>query len=318
MTITLGDIVKLAKAANAVPELRSVVFDGQSAITAAPMEWLAGVPCVQAGLTEPVVVPVEAIQAHLLKSRHLIVMPDHLTNGQGLRTPFNIDPKRSYGRVLDMMPSEPEAEAVDFDLELNALDRVVIASGVKDVRYYLNGVMFDLSNGMLAASDGHRLHCYKNRVPSPYPREATERVEVIFGRAPLKWMLDSADETARVTIWNATRPEVEGRHYLPQAMLRAGDGFVFIRKAIDGRFPDYLRLIPHELSGETAQFNPAYVSDAYAAVCEIADQKHGKVTASLNHNGTGGALMVYERFAAVIMPWLTAETEIDPGLLAPL
>jgi DNA polymerase-3 subunit beta len=203
--------------------------------------------------------------------------------------------------VLDMMPSEPEAESVGFDLELNALDRVVIAAGVKDVRYYLNGVMFDLSDGVLAGSDGHRLHCYKNRVPSLYPRKETERVEVIFGRAPLKWMLDSADETARVTVWNATRPEAGGRHYLPQAMLRAGDGFVFIRKAIDGRFPDWRRFVPSaEKRPVVMTVDPVKLADTVAAMGKLVTLKTLSKMAGVQLDVGRGC--VYGRTADQMMP----------------
>jgi hypothetical protein len=86
--------------------------------------------------------------------------------------------------------------------------------------------------------------------------------------------------------------------------------------AVDGKFPDYARVIPRDLTGKTGQFNPRYVADAYAAVLEL---NNGKACApQLQHNGTGGALMTFERFAAVIMPWRCGEDAIDARLLYPV
>ena len=288
MTITFKDVVKLAKGAHSMPALRSVVFDGKSAMTAAQLDWMVGVPCEQPNLTEPVVVPVDAIQAHLLKSRHLVVMPDHLTNGQGLVTPFNPG-KVDYSEVLHMLPKPPEGEAVTFELELDALDRVLIASGVHDIRYYLNGVLFDLSDGMLVGCDGHRLHTYKNRVPRPYKRKVVdgvpmgELVEVALNRDPLKWIVGSADVAAKVTIWNAKRPKVDGQPVVPQALLQTKDAFVWVRKAIEGKFPDWRRVLPAVVSRPVwATVNPAKLADTVAAMGKVvkleSDGKWGGVT----------------------------------------
>ena len=134
MTISFNDVVKLAKAKNPMPMLRTVIFDGKSALTLAHLDYVVGVPCLQTAITKPVVVPVEAIQMHLAKSRHLIVMPDHLTNGQGLITPFGDKFKDDYQLLIDMIPAPPECDSVSFDLDLFALDRVQIAAGVADIR----------------------------------------------------------------------------------------------------------------------------------------------------------------------------------------
>ena len=251
MSIKFNDVLKLARAAHTMPVLRSVVFDGKSAMTAAPLDWMAGVPCLQPNLTEPVVVPADAITAHLLKSRHLVVMPDHLTNGQGLVTPFDKKPGVDWEQILDMLPKVPQGLAIGFDLELDALDRVLVAAGVHDIRYYLSGILMDLSNGMLVGTDGHRLHAYKNRVPKAYKRKlkggvpVSPVVEVILPRDPLRWMLSSASAAARVSIWDAQRTGKPGQA-APQVLLQAEDGFVWVRKAIEGRFPDYARVIHRE------------------------------------------------------------------------
>lgn len=275
--IDLSSILKLAKQRNATVELRSVIFDGKSAITVNQMDWVAGVPCLQPALSSPVVVPVDALLAHLAKSRHLVVMPDHLTNGQGLVTPFN-KPKRWLDETpLSMLPKLPEGKAVSFDLSLDALDRTVLAAGEHDIRQHLNSVMFDLTRGVMVGTDGHRLHVYRNRVPAVYPfkhikgvRQGVD-VEVIVNREPLRWIVGSATANAKVTIWNAVPKQVKGKPVkLPEVLLQTDDAFVWVRKAIDGKFPDYQRVLP-AVNGcpLSVQLDPVKFADAVAAMGRV-------------------------------------------------
>lgn len=274
MAITFKDVVKLAKGAHSMPALRSVVFDGKSAIVVSELDWVVGVPCPQPAVTSPVVVPVDAILVHLAKSRHLVVTPEHLTNGQGLVTPFNKPAKWDDTDVLRLMPEMPESEAVSFELELDALDRVLIATaGQNDIRYYLRGVLFDLTDGMLVGCDGHRMHTFANRVPEAYPRKVEDgapvgpQVEVIFGSKPLRWIVGSASPAAKVTIWNALR---DGTKPVP-ALLQTLDGFVWVRNAIEGQYPDWRRVLPTiALRPVWATVNPAIMADTMASVGKLA------------------------------------------------
>lgn len=286
MEISFKTLVNLAKPRHSVPCLRSIVFDGKSAMCAAPMDWVAGVPCPQAHITKPVAVPVDAILAHMAKSRHLVVMPDHLSNGQGLTTPFNPG-KVDYSEVLGFLPPMPDADAVTFDLELDALDRVLVAAGEHDIRYYLNGVLLDLSNGALVGTDGHRLHMYRNRVPVAYPlanedgscREGGP-VEVILHRDPLRFMVHSAGQFAKVTVFNPLREKVDNVPTVPGVLLQTEDAFVWVRKVIEGKFPDYARVVPAVLSRPVwASLDPVQFADVLGAMGKVARLKSEKFQA---------------------------------------
>lgn len=276
MAITLKSLIALAKPKHSVPRLRSIVFDGKSAMCAAPMVWVAGVPCPQAHITEPVVVPVDAILAHMAKSRHLVVMPDHLSNGQGMVTPFHKG-EVNYDMVLDMLPPLPDTEAVVFDLELDALDRVLVATGVHDIRYYLNGVLFDLSNGALVGTDGHRLHMYRNQVPVVYPMAQEDgscreggAVQLILHRDPLKWLVHSAGQFSKVTIFNPLCEKVDDKPTLPGVLMQADDAFVWVKKPVEGRYVDYARVIPAVLPRPVwMELNPVQLADASVAMRKV-------------------------------------------------
>lgn len=272
--LTIKDVLKLARAKHPIAALRSVVFDGQSAICASEMDWMVGVPCPQPHLSGPVVVPVDAILSHLAKSRHLVVMPDHLSNGQGLVTRFDkgdVD----YDSVLSMLPRPPSGPVLSFDLELNALDRVLIAAGRQDIRHYLNGVMLDLTAGAMVGTDGHRVHVYRNRVPQVFGRELVDgvptakAVQLILPRDPLFWVLGSQGDSVRATIWNAKGEPVEGQEATAQVLLQGADGFVWIRKPIDGVFPDWERVVPSVARRPLwALVNPIVLADGAQALAK--------------------------------------------------
>lgn len=270
--LKINDVLKLARAKSPLAALRSVVFDGQSAICASELDWMVGVPCPQPHLSGPVVVPVEAVLSHLAKSRHLVVMPDHLSNGKGLVTPFGKDGGTDYDSVLAMLPGKPAGPVVSFDLELNALDRVLVAAGVQDIRYYLNGVLFDLTDGVLVGTDGHRLHLYRNRVPQVFGRELVDGVptrapvELVVPRDPLYWVLGSKGESVKVSIWNA-QADTRNDEDPAQILLQGEDCFVWIRKPIDGKFPDWARVVPAVVSRPVwASLNPIALADGADAM----------------------------------------------------
>lgn len=267
--IDLKTILKLAAKPSTVEATRCVVFTGKSAMTMNGMDWIAGVPCEQPALTKPVAVPIAAIQKHLSKSRHLVVTPDGLTNGSNITTAFDFG-KHDYAGMLDLMPKMPETKPVQFELDLDALDRVQVVAARTDVRYYLNGVLFDLTHGALVGTDGHRLHLYLNRVPQAFDRGIKDgvptkpEVSVICPNAPLDFIVNSAQERAQVMLWDADK-ERQGC-----ILINAGDAFVWVRSPIQGKFPDWQRVLPALAQRPVwAELDPVQVADAAAGVAGV-------------------------------------------------
>lgn len=116
------------------------------------------------------------------------------------------------------------------------LDKTQFAMAQQDVRYYLNGLLLELKGKMLhtVATDGHRLAMCE----IPYEGEAGSDFQMIIPRKAilgLSRLLSDSDQEIAI--------EVSGSHI--QISLANGS---FISKLIDGRFPDYERVIP---KGET-------------------------------------------------------------------
>ena len=118
------------------------------------------------------------------------------------------------------------------------IDKTHFAMAQQDVRYYLNGMLFDLSNEIFrtVATDGHRLAMAEMVMPV-----GTEiSTQIILPRKAIielsRLLSDSDDELIL---------EIGSNHI----RLNFSNGVVFTSKLIDGRFPDYQRVMP---SGTTS------------------------------------------------------------------
>jgi DNA polymerase III subunit beta len=73
-------------------------------------------------------------------------------------------------------------------------------------------------------------------------------------------------------------------------------------QAIDGRSPDWRKVVPREFSGQAAQFNPNYIGDLGKAARIL----HGKnaLGVGIGYNGNSSALidLYHEDFVGVLMP----------------
>ncbi len=112
------------------------------------------------------------------------------------------------------------------------IERTSFAMAQQDVRYYLNGMLLEVNAGVLraVATDGHRLAM----CAMASGIEGVDRHQVIV---PRKGIL----ELARLL----TEQDGEVRIVLGQHHIRATTGeFTFTSKLVDGKFPDYERVLP--------------------------------------------------------------------------
>jgi DNA polymerase III subunit beta len=111
------------------------------------------------------------------------------------------------------------------------INQVHFAMAVHDIRYYLNGILF-IAEGeqlTLVATDGHRLALAQATLAEPIPKQ-----EVIL---PRKTVL----ELQRLLHDDAS--PIEMRFAANQAKF-AFAGMEFVTKLVEGKFPDYNRVIP--------------------------------------------------------------------------
>ncbi|CAE6879989.1 MULTISPECIES: DNA polymerase III subunit beta [Pseudomonas] len=112
------------------------------------------------------------------------------------------------------------------------IERTSFAMAQQDVRYYLNGMLLEVQSGMLraVATDGHRLAMCS--MEASIQQDGKHQVIV-----PRKGIL----ELARLL----TEQDAEVAIVLGQHHIRANTGeFTFTSKLVDGKFPDYERVLP--------------------------------------------------------------------------
>ncbi|MEE4143156.1 MAG: DNA polymerase III subunit beta [Halieaceae bacterium] len=112
------------------------------------------------------------------------------------------------------------------------IDRTAFAMAQQDVRYYLNGMLWEIKGKLMrvVATDGHRLAL----CTLPGMIEATDDTQVIL---PRKGVL----ELVRLLL----EDEADIAIVIGSNHIRATtNDFTFTSKLVDGKFPDYQRVLP--------------------------------------------------------------------------
>lgn len=145
--------------------------------------------------------------------------------------------------------------------QLRALiERTQFAMAQQDVRYYLNGTLLEVDAHRVrtVATDGHRLALSEVETSTG----VGERLQVIVPRKAvleLQRLLDATEEPAKLKI-GATQIEVD----LDVVRLTT--------KLIDGRFPDYERVVP-ESGDKKLQADREMVKRALARTAILSNEK---------------------------------------------
>jgi DNA polymerase-3 subunit beta len=114
----------------------------------------------------------------------------------------------------------------------NAIERSYFAMAQQDVRYYLNGMLFEINANhlTLVATDGHRLAVFNTKGTI----ETEKNQQVIVPRKgviELMKLLSDDDQAIEIQL---------GNNYIRFSTADT----VFTSKLIDGRFPDYHNVVP--------------------------------------------------------------------------
>lgn len=148
-------------------------------------------------------------------------------------------------------------------------DKTSFAMAQQDVRYYLNGILMEISPASLklVATDGHRLALSESALDSGV---SEERQIIIPRKAVLELsrLLDSGDSLAKC--------ELSQNHFrLETASL------VFTTKLIDGKFPDYERVIPVD-GNKTMQVNRETLKHSMSRIAILSNEKYRGIRLALS------------------------------------
>ncbi|QLB12370.1 DNA polymerase III beta subunit [Bisgaardia hudsonensis] len=150
---------------------------------------------------------------------------------QSGRTKFNLStlPASEYPNLVDWQSE------VDFTVNQLTLRRLIEATQFsmanQDARYFLNGMKFETEGNLLrtVATDGHRLAV----CTIPLEQDLQNHSVILPRKGVLELMrlIDNSEQTVRLQI---------GTNNL---RINLGN-IIFTSKLIDGRFPDYRRVLP--------------------------------------------------------------------------
>ncbi|MBC7160789.1 MAG: DNA polymerase III subunit beta [Immundisolibacter sp.] len=171
---------------------------------------------------------------------------------------------------IDVTADELVLELPQRDLR-RAIEATHFAMAQQDVRYYLNGMLFEINAGKvrLVATDGHRMAI--TELPLELAPELNRRIIVPRKTVIEALRLLSDDESpARLCV---------GVDHLT---LSAAD-IVFKSKVIDGSFPDYERVVPRN-QDKVLDIDRLALRDALNRVAIFANEKYRSVRLQLEPN----------------------------------
>lgn len=148
-------------------------------------------------------------------------------------------------------------------------DKTSFAMAQQDVRYYLNGILMELASGKirLVATDGHRLALSEQDLDTG----VEEDKQLIIPRKAvleLSRLLEPGDSSANIV--------------LSQNHLRVETGsLVFTTKLIDGKFPDYQRVIPVD-GNKTMEVERDTLKQSLSRISILSNEKYRGIRLSLS------------------------------------
>jgi DNA polymerase-3 subunit beta len=163
----------------------------------------------------------------------------------------------------------PKVEGGAFDrtvtMEAGALkrllDRTAFCMAQQDVRYYLNGLFLEVREGGLrgVATDGHRMAV----ADAECDISGVERLDVIVPRK-------AVHEIGRLVGGSEGTVQLE---FGANHMRLTADEVVFTSKLIDGKFPDYTKVIPNNQS-RILRLDRQVFREALGRVAILANEKY--------------------------------------------
>jgi DNA polymerase-3 subunit beta len=186
-------------------------------------------------------------------------------------------------------------------ISTNTFAAASLFSGIDDIRYYLNGLLIETgANGArLVATDGHQLAVA--RLEGEYPESS-----IIIPGSLANSVKSKAKAPRFITLefteGNQQFVDMENAKgvFVPRDITLTFGETTTTTKELDGKFPDYRRVVPSETDGTIAQYDPRLVNRIDKA-CSILGHKF---FVGIAPNGTcSGLSVIDEGFVVVTMPF---------------
>ena len=171
---------------------------------------------------------------------------------------------------LEDWEGEVEFEISRADLK-HLIDSTHFSMAQQDVRYYLNGMSLETEENLIrtVATDGHRLALCRME----YTATALPTRQVIIPRKgvmEISRLIEADDKLLKVQI---------GANHI---RIFSND-FIFTSKLVDGRFPDYRRVLPKD-GDKIIQASKDILKNAFSRASILSNEKFRGVRLNLSEN----------------------------------
>jgi DNA polymerase-3 subunit beta len=232
----LKTLVRVASNRRSTLPILSYILFENGRVRASDLDVWAECQCDLAGANAPVAI--HAATIHAART----VRPELTLDGERLNG-IKADLWQSEaGPVADFPVLDMEGFALDADCVIQPADLSYVAAAMSkdDVRYYLNGALFDFAAGALVATDGHRLHMVNSGRAVPAKPAGGERDKFIV---PQQLIHLATAATKREPIRFSFYVKGEGRG-APQIVVAIVGGLRLAARCVDGTYPAYDKVIP--------------------------------------------------------------------------
>jgi len=172
--------------------------------------------------------------------------------------------------LIDKFSVKTQFDITQFDLK-TLIDSTQFSMAQQDVRYYLNGLMLEIQDKKIVsvATDGHRLSYCQMAIET----SSDQLLQIIIPRKgvqELSKLLSSEHEKATVKI---------GVNHIAVNI----DDVSFVSKLIDGKFPDYRRVLPKNTEIKLLA-NKEALSQALTRTSILSNEKYKGIRFNLSTN----------------------------------
>ena len=174
-------------------------------------------------------------------------------------------PANDFPNIEDWQ-SEVEVSLTQGELR-GLIEKTQFSMANQDVRYYLNGMLFEIDGTILrsVATDGHRMAVSQVQLGADFAQK--QIIVPRKGVLELVKLLDAPEQPVTLQIGSSNvRAEV--------------NNFVFTSKLVDGRFPDYRRVMP-QTTTKTLEAECDELRQAFSRAAILSNEKFRGVRVNL-------------------------------------
>ncbi|CAM3022710.1 DNA polymerase III subunit beta [Vibrio neptunius] len=174
-------------------------------------------------------------------------------------------PANDFPNIEDWQ-SEVEVSLTQGELR-GLIEKTQFSMANQDVRYYLNGMLFEIDGTILrsVATDGHRMAVSQVQLGADFAQQ--QIIVPRKGVLELVKLLDAPEQPVTLQIGSSNvRAEV--------------NNFVFTSKLVDGRFPDYRRVMP-QTTTKTLEAECDELRQAFSRAAILSNEKFRGVRVNL-------------------------------------